>query len=87
MCPVVPLGVPHGTIQDQVFLESKWQLPRGTMLMVSHWNINYDPDIYEDPYIFKPKRFLKQPTTINGGTTAAAASFIPFQVKKKSFSS
>ena len=58
MCPVVPLGVPHGTLQEVETL-GKWVIPQGSMLMVNHWSLNYNPKNYENPETFKPLRFLE----------------------------
>ena len=58
MCPVVPLGVPHGTL-DNVEVLGKWTIPKGSMIMVNHWAMNYNPDVYENPNIFEPLRFQK----------------------------
>ena len=75
LCPVVPLGVPHGTFHEVDF-ENKWTLPRGCMLMIAHWSINYDPNYFEDPYIFKPFRFLSE----DGKTVKNDLNLMPFQV-------
>ena len=58
MCPVVPLGVPHGTLEE-VETVGQWTIPKGSMLMVNHWAMNYNPEHYKDPQIFKPLRFLE----------------------------
>lgn len=58
MCPVVPLGVPHGTLEDVESL-GKWIIPKGSMLMVNHWSLNYNPANYENPKTFRPLRFLE----------------------------
>ena len=77
LCPVVPLGVPHGTF-DNVELESKWNLPKGCMVMVAHWSINYNPDYFEDPYDFKPLRFYCK----DENSVKRDQNLMPFQVSK-----
>ena len=57
LCPVVPLGVPHGTIKE-IILNKKWLIPKGSMIMVAHWNLNYDEEQFENPKEFKPNGFL-----------------------------
>ena len=59
MSPVVPLGVPHGTLENVEVLD-KWILPKGSMLMVNHWSMNYNSKVYENPYTFQPLRFLEK---------------------------
>ena len=58
MCPVVPLGVPHGSLENVEVLD-KWAIPKGSMIMVNHWAMNYNPEVYENPTTFQPLRFLK----------------------------
>lgn len=36
--PVVPLGVPHGVVEEVEV--SGWRLPKATMVMPLHWAIN-----------------------------------------------
>lgn len=75
LCPVVPLGVPHGTTED-VSLNEKWLIPKGTMLMVSHWDLNHDPEKFDSPQKFKPYRFLDEET----GRVKKSDNLMPFQV-------
>lgn len=74
LCPVVPLGVPHGT-QDTMIINGKWKVPKGTMILISHWSLNYDPDQFENPFEFQPKRFLAE-----NGSLRKHQSIMPFQV-------
>ncbi|KAL8172048.1 hypothetical protein V2J09_023852 [Rumex salicifolius] len=34
-----------------------YRIPRDTILMVNMWALNHDPEVWEDPEEFKPKRF------------------------------
>ena len=36
--PVVPLGVPHGVVEEMEL--AGWRLPKATMVLPLHWAIN-----------------------------------------------
>lgn len=50
----------HDVHVDKVFL------PAGTTAIVNMWAISHDSSIWEDPWSFKPERFLKQGVSIMG---------------------
>ncbi|KAF5758992.1 putative cytochrome P450 [Helianthus annuus] len=54
--PAAPLSLPHESMDDCVV--SGYNIPRGTRLLVNLWKIHHDPNIWSDPYEFKPERFL-----------------------------
>ncbi|KAG1789067.1 cytochrome P450 [Suillus plorans] len=54
--PVSPNGVPHRTTQD-VFWEN-YCIPAGTTVLGSNWAISKDPEVYPDPDVFKPQRWM-----------------------------
>ncbi|KAI7740909.1 hypothetical protein M8C21_033036 [Ambrosia artemisiifolia] len=54
--PAAPLSVPHESMEDCVV--SGYNIPKGTRLLVNLWKIHRDPNIWPDPYEFKPERFL-----------------------------
>lgn len=54
--PVVPLLVPHESIEDCVV--SGYNIPKGTRLLVNVWKLHSDPKIWPNPHKFKPERFL-----------------------------
>ncbi|MFS7999054.1 putative cytochrome P450 [Helianthus anomalus] len=54
--PAAPLSVPHESMEDCVV--SGYDIPKGTRLLVNLWKIHRDPNIWSDPYEFKPERFL-----------------------------
>lgn len=75
LCPVVPLGVPHGTMKE-VQLENKWKLPKNCMVMVLHWHINRDPEYWDNPEEFLPQRFLNE----QEDSLVIPPAFMPFQI-------
>jgi 3-hydroxyphenylacetate 6-hydroxylase len=36
-------------------------IPRGSTVFLNAWACNMDPDAFDDPYTFRPERFLSQP--------------------------
>ncbi|KAG8688870.1 hypothetical protein FRC08_011226 [Ceratobasidium sp. 394] len=58
--PVTPLGMPHRSIQDDVY--RGYLIPKGSTILGNVWAITRDPDVYPDPETFNPDRFYNQPT-------------------------
>jgi cytochrome P450 len=55
--PVVPLGLPHTTTEDDWY-EGMF-IPKGTMCMANLWQCHHDPASYgPDAASFNPERFL-----------------------------
>ncbi|KAK9054348.1 hypothetical protein SSX86_025426 [Deinandra increscens subsp. villosa] len=54
--PAGPLSVPHESTEDCIV--SGYNIPKGTRLLVNLWKMHRDPNIWSDPYEFKPERFL-----------------------------
>ncbi|KAH7285731.1 hypothetical protein KP509_33G043100 [Ceratopteris richardii] len=62
--PVLPLLVPHTTMQDcQV---SGYDIPRTTQAYVNVWAIGRDPSVWDDPLLFLPERFLASDVDVRG---------------------
>ncbi|KAG9318321.1 cytochrome P450 [Chiua virens] len=54
--PVAPLGVAHASTDDDVY-EGMF-IPKGSTLVPNVWAMNYNEEIYPEPDMFKPERFL-----------------------------
>ncbi|EIW59174.1 cytochrome P450 [Trametes versicolor FP-101664 SS1] len=54
---VVPVGLPHRTLGDDEV--NGYFIPAGTTIIINVWSILHDPDTYEDPFVFRPERFIK----------------------------
>ncbi|KAD5508595.1 hypothetical protein E3N88_16298 [Mikania micrantha] len=54
--PVVPLSVPHESIEDCIV--GGYNIPKGTRLMVNISKIHRDPNTWSNPHGFQPERFL-----------------------------
>lgn len=59
---VTPLGVPHASTEDDVY--NGLFIPKGAIMMANAWAILHNPDLYPDPEVFKPERFLNEDGTL-----------------------
>ncbi|KAF5738821.1 hypothetical protein HS088_TW12G00014 [Tripterygium wilfordii] len=71
--PAAPMPLPHLNMDDCTV--GGYDVPKGTMLFVNIWALHRDPKLWEDPYAFKPERFLGFEA---GGDQKAGLKFIPF---------
>ncbi|KII85199.1 hypothetical protein PLICRDRAFT_116720 [Plicaturopsis crispa FD-325 SS-3] len=55
--PVAPLGVPHAATADEEF--GGFLIPKGSTIFVNTWGIFHDSDMFDNPDIFEPDRFLR----------------------------
>ncbi|KAG2087119.1 cytochrome P450 [Suillus discolor] len=62
--PVVPLGIPHTALDDDVY--NGYFIPKGTIITYNTWGITRDEKRYPNASHFIPERFID----INGALTA-----------------
>ena len=55
--PPVPLSSPNRAMQDDVY--RGYFIPGGATVIQNVWAISRDPNVYPDPDVFNPDRFLK----------------------------
>ena len=70
---IVPLGAPHKAMRDNTL--NGHRMPQGTQVFINHWAFHYDEREWEDPYAFKPERFLDDNGNFVHGLNK---SFLPF---------
>ncbi|XP_033110727.1 cytochrome P450 2U1-like [Anneissia japonica] len=56
MGAIVPLGVPHAASLDTKF--HGYDVKKGTIIIANIFAVLRDPDLWEDPNVFDPNRFL-----------------------------
>jgi cytochrome P450 len=61
--PILPGGVPHSNLDEDTYMG--YRIPKGFIILGSHWSIHMDEDIYGEPYIFRPERWLDNPKLPN----------------------
>ncbi|KIJ68050.1 hypothetical protein HYDPIDRAFT_83068 [Hydnomerulius pinastri MD-312] len=54
--PVVPLGIPHATVDDDVY--EGYHIPKGATVLANAWAMSRDPIKFPQPDKFRPERFL-----------------------------
>lgn len=54
--PVVPMGLPHRVTEEDVY--EGYRIPLGALVVVNVWQLLHDPEVYADPLVFNPDRFL-----------------------------
>lgn len=57
--PVLPNAEPR--VVNKPFRTSAWQYPVGATLYPSTYLLHHDPEMYPDPYTFRPQRFIEKP--------------------------
>jgi cytochrome P450 len=57
--PVLPQAEPR-LVKEPVEIGG-WRYEPGVVLGASAWLVHHDPDIYPDPFAFRPERFLEEP--------------------------
>ncbi|KAI0697651.1 cytochrome P450 [Cerioporus squamosus] len=55
--PVLPISVPHCTTEDDEL--HGYFIPKGTVLMPNVWACMQDPEVYPEPEVFRPERFIR----------------------------
>lgn len=55
--PIAPMGFPHTATADIEY--DGMDIPKGAFLLPAVWWFLHDPDVYADPEIFDPDRFLE----------------------------
>jgi len=54
---VAPIGVPHHSDAEDEY--KGYRIPAGSVIVPNCWAMLHDPNIYPEPFEFKPERFLK----------------------------
>jgi cytochrome P450 len=84
--PVLPNAAPR--LVKQPVEIGGWEYQRGVCLLANTYLVHHDPEIYRDPYTFRPERFLEeQPGTYTwipfggGRRRCLGASFALLEMK------
>ncbi|UKZ78143.1 hypothetical protein TrVFT333_005877 [Trichoderma virens FT-333] len=54
---VVPIATAHRT-EEEIFFRG-YRIPKGSFILPSVWWFLHDPEVYKDPLVFDPERFLE----------------------------
>lgn len=56
---VAPTGLPHAAMEDGTI--QGYHIPKGAIIITNLWNMLHNPEIYPDPFAFKPERHIATP--------------------------
>ncbi|KAG9229955.1 cytochrome P450 [Amylocarpus encephaloides] len=56
---VLRLALPRATVKDITY--NGVRIPKGTVVFLNAWACNMDSEVWEDPEVFRPERWLEQP--------------------------
>lgn len=76
--PSVPLIIPRRTNEECEV--AGYHLPKHCIVYVNVWGIARDPKVWEDPYTFKPERFIGSSVDVKGQDP----SLLPFGTGRRS---
>ncbi|KAF8733247.1 hypothetical protein AX14_003985 [Amanita brunnescens Koide BX004] len=71
--PVLPMGVPHTSIEDDVY--NGYFIPEGSVVFSNIWAMTRDEEKYPRPNQFIPERFLNERGELNDDSTVLAFGF------------
>ena len=54
--PAAPLGLPHLTMEEDVY--QGYDIPKNSTVILNLYGMNRDPNHFDDPNTFKPERYL-----------------------------
>ena len=73
---IAPLGLPHCSTTE-IILENGYIIPKGTMIFPNLHRITRNSQIFNDPNLFQPERFIDK-----DGKYAKNEHNIPFSIGK-----
>nr|WQI83143.1 CYP719A45 [Corydalis yanhusuo] len=76
MKPIAPLALPHKAVRETSLAGN--MVEPGTCVMVNIYAIHHDPKVWNEPYKFKPERFLHGEDNDDGNMKAMEQSWLPF---------
>ncbi|PHH77653.1 hypothetical protein CDD80_383 [Ophiocordyceps camponoti-rufipedis] len=57
--PVVPGGIQREAAHDDEY--NGFTTPKGTVIVPNHWSLEFDPEVFDDPWAFRPERWIGNP--------------------------
>ncbi|XP_052617551.1 cytochrome P450 1A2 [Peromyscus californicus insignis] len=57
----VPFTIPHSTTRDTSL--NGFHIPKERCIFINQWQVNHDEKQWEDPFVFRPERFLTDNNT------------------------
>lgn len=76
---IFPFALPHSTTKDTEI--NGHYVAANTLVFVNLWSVNHDPEVFPQPEVFNPRRFLNQSCT--AVDKAKTDLFMPFGAGKR----
>ena len=76
---VAATSIPHSTTADVNVRE--FVIPKDTLVFINLWSVHRNPEIWKDPDVFNPRRFLNNQGQVIDAK--ALAGFMPFSVGRR----
>ncbi|ONK60028.1 uncharacterized protein A4U43_C08F13450, partial [Asparagus officinalis] len=76
--PAAPLLAPHRSHEECV-VGGSYRVPNGTILLVNAWAIHRDPELWTEPEVFRPERFVEG----GEGTVGGGIKMLPFGMGRR----
>ncbi|XP_071117704.1 cytochrome P450 2D6-like [Haliotis cracherodii] len=77
----LPMGLPH-MVREEIDYEG-WRIPKESLLLPNLYYMNHDPSVWEDPWLFRPERFLEEDGSLVSPLSEARQRFVQFGVGKR----
>ncbi|CAL8156648.1 unnamed protein product [Prunus armeniaca] len=74
--PALPLLVPRCPSQSTTI--GGYYIPKGSVIFTNIWAIHRDPNLWDNPLEFRPKRFLNDPPSNNFDYKGNKLEYLPF---------
>lgn len=58
--PIIIGGVAHASMREDVY--DGYRIPAGSIVIPNNWSIHMDETVYKDPQLFRPERWLEDPS-------------------------
>ena len=57
--PIIIGGIPHASMREDVY--NGYRIPAGSVIIPNNWSIHMDGNIYKNPQLFRPERWIEDP--------------------------
>ncbi|XP_064596072.1 cytochrome P450 1A5-like [Liolophura sinensis] len=78
----LPVGLAHQTTDNISLLD--YVIPKDTMVFCNTWHFHHDDKIWDDPWEFKPERFLDEDGKLASADHPLRRNLMPFGIGKRS---
>ena len=75
---MVPLGILHSAVEDVRLGDCL--IPKGAIVFANLYGVHHDPEIWGDPEVFRPERFINPE---DGSLITKQEALMPFSVGKR----